>query len=382
MPIREHIEALCALGHRGSATPNEKKAADYIAKQLQSWGIETGLEGFKSHSSFTWVFAILYGGFALGGLLSWSHPFLGVLILSWFSILFWGESTSTLKIVNRLLPQRPSQNVLGRIKVERPEKKLVLVAHYDSAKTGLPFHPRMVKSFRSSYILSVIMILVLIIVGVIRLFDGQGLVLNLFRWVAAVYMLHGILILIYSDLTGVHVQGAADNASGVAVMLGLCEKIRKEPLEKTDLWILATGCEEVNLSGMLAFMENHFKELAKGNTYFFNFDNLGKGNLHYITGEGMLKIYPSSRKMVSLAEEVTSGPGFEEIRPHVYKLATLDALVPSSRGYPTLSMIALADDHSIFNWHWHSDTMENLDFNVPEKAEVFALALIRLLDKD
>ncbi len=382
MSIQEHIEALCSLGHRGSTTPNEKKAADYISKQLQSWGIETGLEGFQSHSAFTPVFAILYGGFALGGLLAWSHPFLGLLILSWFSILFWGESTSTVKVVNRLLPQRPSQNVLGRIKVERPERKLVLVAHCDSSKTGLSFHPKMVKSFRSSYILSVVMILVLLIVGVTRLSGGQGLMLNLFRWVAVAVMLYGILIMIYSDLTGVHVQGAADNASGVGVMLGLSEKIRKEPLENTELWILATGCEEVNLAGMLAFMERHSGELERENTYFFNFDSLGKGNLHYITGEGMLKVYPSSGKMIRLAEEVASGTGFGEISPHVYRLATLDALVPSSRGYPTLSMIALADDYSISNWHWHTDTIENMDFAVPQKAEEFALALIRLLDKD
>jgi hypothetical protein len=131
----------------------------------------------------------------------------------------------------------------------------------------------------------------------------------------------------------------------------------------------------------MSFLQAHEYELGLGNTYIINFDNLGKGSLRYITGEGMLVVYPSSPELVCIAEGLTSEQKFSDVRPHVYRLASLDALVASTRGYKTLSIMGLGADDGIAHWHWPTDILENVDFSLSEKAADFALGMISALDK-
>jgi hypothetical protein len=381
MPIRNYLEGLCRWSHRGSTTENERQAAEYIREQMAALGLEARLEHFVSHTSFSWVYLIIYGGLFVAGWIGWNSPFLGVVLCGLLLAFFYGECTSKWKAVAGLLPKRPSQNVLGVLKNPAARKKVVFVAHYDSSKSGLSFHPSLVGSFRSSFITSVVMMLVLTQALVIRYFGGSGHLLSFVRFIATVYMLLPIVLLIHREIFGQYVQGAADNASGVAAMLGVAEKLVKEAPRTLEAWFLATGCEEVNLMGMTAFMRSHQYELSAGTTYFINFDNLGKGALRYITGEGMLSVYPSSAELVCIAEGLTDEQRFADVRPYVYRRATLDALVASSREYKVLSLMALDETEGIAHWHWPSDTIHNVDFSVSEKAADFAGCIVATLDK-
>jgi hypothetical protein len=188
-------------------------------------------------------------------------------------------------------------------------------------------------------------------------------------------------LLLHREIFGDYVQGAADNASGVATMLGVAEKLAQHKPRKLEAWFLATGCEEVNLMGMISFLEAHEYELGRGKTYFLNFDNLGSGSLRYVTGEGMLKIYPSSPELIRIAADLTTEQKFADVRPHVYRLAALDALVPSSRGYKALSLMGLDSSDRIPHWHWPTDIVENVDVVLPEKAADFALGIVSALDE-
>ena len=71
MAIRDHVEGLCRFEHRGSATENERQAAEYIKDEMTSLGLEARLERFVSHTSFSWVFLIIYGGSFAAGLIGW-----------------------------------------------------------------------------------------------------------------------------------------------------------------------------------------------------------------------------------------------------------------------------------------------------------------------
>ncbi|MBI4831132.1 MAG: M28 family peptidase [Candidatus Lindowbacteria bacterium] len=381
MPIRNYLEGLCRWSHRGSTTDNERQAAEYIREQMAALGLEARIEHFVSHTSFSWVYLIIYGGFFIAGWIGWNSPFLGVVLCGLMLALFYGECTSKWKAVAGALPKRPSQNVLGILRNPTARRKIIFVAHYDSSKSGLSFHPSLVGSFRSSFITSIVMMLVLTEALVIRYFGGAGYILSLARFVSTAYMFLPIVLLAHREIFGQYVQGAADNASGVAAMLDVAEKLVKQPPRTLEAWFLATGCEEVNLMGMSAFMRSHQYELSTGTTYFINFDNLGKGSLRYITGEGMLSVYPSSPELVCIAEGLAAEQRFADARPYVYRRATLDALVASSRGYKTLSLMALDEADGMPHWHWPSDTIYNVDFSVAEKAADFASGIVATLDK-
>ncbi len=380
MPVREYIEGLCQWSHRGSTTDNERRAAEYLREKMSALGLDARLEPFASHTTFSWVFLIIYGGFFVAGCIGWSHPFWGVVLCALMLAVFYGECTSKWKVLANLLPKRPSQNVVGVLKHESARRKIVFVAHYDSSKSGLSFHPAMVGSFRSSFLVSVAMMLVLTQSLVIRYFGGGGSVVGFTRFVSTAFMLVPIVLLLHREMFGHYVQGAADNASGVGAMLGVAEKLVKNPPNTLEVWFVATGCEEVNLVGMLSFLHAHEYELSLGTTYFINFDNLGSGSLRYITGEGMLRIYPSSPELVCIAEALAQRGEFADVRPHAYRLASLDALVASSRGYKVLSLMGLGAADEIPHWHWPTDTLAHVDFSLSEKAADFALGIVSGLD--
>lgn len=69
--------------------------------------------------------------------------------------------------------------------------------------------------------------------------------------------------------------GANDNASGVAVLLGLAEVFGAEAPDRT-LVLASWGSEEVNLDGSLAYVEDPPAELPLADTvYYVNLDMLG-----------------------------------------------------------------------------------------------------------
>jgi hypothetical protein len=238
----------------------------------------------------------------------------------------------------------------------------------------------MAGSFRSFFIVSYALMLVLTAALLIRWFGGTGFLLAVARVVPTVYMLLPIVLLVHREIFGQYVQGAADNASGVAAMLGVAEKLVKQPPKNLEVWFLATGCEEVNLTGMAAFMRAHQYELSQPTTYFINFDNMGKGSLRYITGEGMLRVYQSAPKLVCIAEDLAER-SYPDVRPYVYRRATLDALVASSRDYKTISLMGLDAGDSMPHWHWPTDIIENVDFTLSEKASDFAFDMVSELDR-
>ena len=380
--IRREIETLCALPHRGSTTDEERQAADILAGRFRELGLQADLERFQSHTTWSWVYALLFGGFVLASFISAGSPFLAFLIALLMLFFNWAEHTTLFEGLGQFLPRSPSQNVIGRRRLENPRAHVVVTSHYDTSRTGLPYTPAMVRHFRSSFISSVVTQVGLTLVFLIRTFDGDGFLLDAFQTLATIYLLYGIAIMADRELRGEYVNGANDNASGVSAMLSLAESFSKKPPKGLDLWFLANGCEEVGMTGQRHFLLNHGHELPPDRTYFLNIDNIGAGRLRYCTGEGMIKFFPYSPTLVHLAGRIAEGAPFQDVTPYAYTRAYFDALVPAARGYEALSIIALDEEDQIPNWHWHTDTVENVDMETVKKGADFAEALLRRLDKE
>ena len=94
------------------------------------------------------------------------------------------------------------------------------------------------------------------------------------------------------EVRGVPVQGASDNATGVAIVMELAQRLSQKPLTQTALGVLFTGAEEVEMVGMMDFMKRHRGELSLEKDFFLNFDSIGDGKFCWITKEGMLRGLP------------------------------------------------------------------------------------------
>jgi Zn-dependent M28 family amino/carboxypeptidase len=200
------------------------------------------------------------------------------------------------------------------------------------------------------------------------------------RMLATVWLALAFLLLLHREVYGRNVYGANDNASGTGVMLSVAETLAKQPLENTEVWIVATGCEEAGLVGMLAFLDRHGHELQ--DALIINLDNIGAGELKYITGEGMISAYPADPELLMLAAEVVRETPSLSLTPHEYRTLPTDAYAALVRGYRAMSIMAFDEEGVIPNWHWETDVISNLDENNLEKAERFVEKLLAKIDTE
>lgn len=343
------------IGPRRPTSEAEKKAAYFIEKSLSKEIDGVKVLPFSSLSSFSWPFGFIYLLSALGGIIACMNLSLGI-ILSLLGLITFILEINSFPLITTLLSWRKSQNVVAKIKPLKKKKCLIITAHYDSSRPALLFHPKMVGGFRRSFLMMSGAIFIMPLLLLLSYF--QNPFMQFLPLVPSIYLLGSILLLIHRELMYKDTPGANDNASGVAVLLGVGEKLGKKGLQETEVYLVATGSEESGTIGMIHFLKD-LKEEVKG-AFVINLDNLGTGELKYTTGEGMLKIYPSSKELITFMEEINQEKGYG-IKKGVNTLMTTDAIPAMARGFKAISLRAEDEQGLLPNWHWPTDTWEKVE---------------------
>ncbi|GAB4279336.1 MAG: hypothetical protein Kow0056_12370 [Coriobacteriia bacterium] len=147
-------------------------------------------------------------------------------------------------------------------------------------------------------------------------------------------------------------------------------------LAEKEIWFVATGAEEVGTVGMKAFLDEYGEELR--DAVFINIDNVGAGNVSWVTREGMARLYRSDRRLQSAAKRVARENEWR-IKGTDYKGLSTDATPALARGFRAMSVMAFDINGKLLNWHWPTDTVENVSADVVERAAEFVAAIIREL---
>lgn len=381
MEIPDILKKLTGLPHRGATTKEEQQAAEILRQQLAELNIDATIERFKAITSYSWEVIFISLTMIAGLLVS---PFLSKIGTAIVLLGFWNyvrHFTGRTTIFTPLIPKKQSQNVIAQIpSAAVTNKNVLLMAHYDSARASAVFAPERVKNFRQSFLLNTCAGIVSIIWAYLGEYWGASLWFKLTCLALSVVHLVNISIHLHRETCHQFVPGANDNASGVAAVLAVVEKLRRQPLQNSKLWVAFTGCEEAGIQGARAFFKKHWTELPTESTAIINIDNVGSGNLHYVTGEGMLLFYNFDEALINQCQLLAQSPPFENVRPLEYRRAYFDTLVFVQHGYPCTTLIALDNDQLIPHWHWYTDTVENIDEKTIRQTADFAAELIRRLD--
>ena len=376
----EHIRYLVdVVGYRSPTSEGERWASKYISGVMEKWGVEHQQEPFVSHTTFSYPYLIIFSVSALGGLVACSRGFLGFLLVTLGAVAFYAENTCR-GWVSRYLPRGPSRNVIGRVPAKgAARRRVVISAHYDTSRSGFHFHPRFVGGFRTATLLTVLSVMGLPVFVLLGGVFWSGL-FALLRGLATLWLFLNIVVLLHREVYGKNVVGANDNASGVGVMLSVAEGLAKEPLQNTEVWFAATGCEEAGPVGMLAFLDRHEQELEEA--LIVNLDNVGAGELKYVTGEGMIKVVPADPELLMFSAEVVRENPDLQLAPQEYRGLHTDAYAALVRGYRAISIMAFDEEGVIPNWHWETDVVENLDEKSLNDAEAFVDRLLKKIDHE
>ncbi len=366
------------LPHRGGITDRERRAAEYLVHRFEEHTDYAQIEDFYSIDAYPYLFAMYYAEFLVVGAIGWFLPWValgyGLVVFLLYMAEFTGYSA-----MSRFLPHFETQNVTARIPCADAKRLLVVTANYDSPKAYGWNEGDAAKRLRELHLwLVVAMVIVLITCGAqgFNVFGAQSFRLDLIVRAAAVA---GLVIAAGALYLGARraefTRGANNNASGTAVLLALAERLKAEPMESTEVLLVATGAKEMWLSGMRHLFRG--LNVDKGSTQFLNVTGVGAGALRYVTGEGMLHVYGAGRDLVGAAQDVGPAHG---ARPMVWRNLPTDALIPLARGYQAMTVTATVDNDVPSEWNRESDTVGRLDFDVLDRAADFVEAIARRLD--
>ena len=238
-----HLRELAGrIGPRLTTTDLEAEAADYIQSRFEARGLDVERQEFLAPRTHAWAYVsyhiVTIGAAVLAGWYAWP-----AFLLALLSAVAMTLDLDTRGGLSSLMPKGPSQNVIGRkppnLRRGESARTVVVVAHYDSARPSLGFHPAMVTRFELSFgLMKAIPWLVTILVFVDAL--GPGFIESAQPWwwyltlLAAAYLLFPIVIFVHSELFLSPNDGANDNASGVAAMLGVLERAISEEVVAAD----------------------------------------------------------------------------------------------------------------------------------------------------
>ncbi len=398
----EHIRHLSVtIGPRGSTTDGERRGSDYAAGVMGKWTKDVQVEPFPCYSTYSYPWALIALLMALSGLVLWVSP-LAALILAALNLPLYFAVASGRADVGFLFPKRPSQNVWGRVPARGAAKgRVVLMAHVDTTRAALVYAPKALKNLRASHTLNMVSAVTLFALAFIvfglgggtGVWSGLGLgshwggslayLLLGIRIVASVFAIisiYALFTLAHRQLVMPYVAGANDNASGVGLTLAIGEHYAGNPLSNTEIWCVVTGAEETGYpAGARKFVDAHLPELRESEVLVL--DNIGAGDLRHLTKEGITLPLRMDKGLLELARRLGSRHPDWRVHDSVCNLGYTDATPVIAAGCRAIVLWAEGPDGFLRNYHWPTDTFENVDPETVGRAAAFITQMIEAIDR-
>jgi hypothetical protein len=372
------IEALVAHEGRVPGSDAERRAAKHLEARLRDMGREAAIEPIEVRASWTLTHVIHAVMAVVGSVLSVSAPLPATALLLLVAASAYGDLTGGFQLARRLTPRRASQNVVSREDGGRPGT-LVLVAHYDTGRSGAVFGRRVGERAFEALFWSIV---VLLVCAGLRLADIDATPLTVVQFVATVVLIVAVPLLADVGLSGA-VPGANDNASGVATVLRLAERYGGD-LDHFDVWVVLTGAEEGMELGMRAWLRANRRRLHSDLTAIVCVDQVGAGTVRYARREGYLLPSSHNPALVELCDQIAGEDEADDrrygARAYTARFAT-DAYAARVAGFPAVSVSCLGARDVAPHHHRASDTVENVDPDALERAFGFCSELIELIDE-
>jgi len=380
------LSQVCALaeeiGPRGTGTPGEAAAADYVAELVSALGLEVERQTFRAVASqnafpmginLVALLAVII--YPLGSPLTrWTGAGLALSVAP----MLWQTIRTADSPLRPFLPQVTSRNVVTRVEPQGELcQRVVILAHLDTNRCRIIWQSSTVQYLEPLAYLTLAMLASL---GLLYL---AGALLGGPAWVwwasllPAGYVVGTVISLWHDDRTP-YSCGANDNAASVAVALEIGTRLVAQPLDSTQVWLAFTGAEETDHAGLYTLLREY--DAAMREAAFIGLEGVGSGEIVILTRQGLCAHYRPDPGLLALAERVAARR--PELGVNAAQMTMEDEVgTLRRRGYRALC-IAGRDPATGTLPHWHraDDTVDTISAQVLERAADFVMALLEELD--
>jgi hypothetical protein len=379
--LREWVARLAAI-ERSSASAGEAEAAELIAAELRERGARVEIEHEPSHGTYWWPIGLLTG---LAGIAGVRFGRLVAFVTGLFSAAaVTNDITGGTQWFRRtFLPTGETTNVVAEIGDPDAPHTILLVAHHDAAHSGLVFHPdaprallrRFPKLAEDANTTPGTMWGA--VGGPLLVAIGALLGLRRVRGIGAFVSLGYVAAMADIGLRRV-VPGANDNLTAVAVLLSLARSLEADPVPGARVVLLSTGSEESFMEGMQGYARRHFHEFERGRTTCICIDTVGSPNLAALEGEGMVWMNEYPKDLLGVVHREADALDIPLVPDLRLRNAT-DGLIALRAGYPTVALVSVDDLKIPTNYHWPTDTPDNVDYSTVAQCARLCRRLIERL---
>jgi hypothetical protein len=379
--LEEAVRHLASF-ERPSASDGERRAADWIAQRLGEHGCAARVEEERAHGTYWWPMGVLCGLAAAGALTG--RRAIALAAGAFATVAIADDITGGRQwFRRRALPSRPTWNVVAEAGDPEADRTVVIVAHHDAAHTSLLFSPAP-SAFVGERFPALLErtdttppLMWPVIGGPLLVAAGALLGARGVRIAGTVLALASAAAFAEIGSRPV-VPGANDNLTGVATLIGIARGLAAEPIEGLRVLLVSTGSEESFMEGMQAFARRHFAALPRDRTHVVCVDTVGSPELVMLEGEGMLRMNDYSEAFRELVARCARDAGIHLRRGLRFRNAT-DALIALRAGYPTVMLGSVNRYKLPDNYHWPTDTPDNVELSTTSAAVALCLEVVQKL---
>ncbi len=388
--LRDRLEQICAF-ERPSASAGELRAAEWLAAGLRAAGAEgIRIEAEPEANGTYWVSlgALAATGAAVGAAaLRGGRPAraAAAALGAAASALAADEMPPGRRRFRRLLPRRSAHHVLAELGPPEAERTVVVMAHHDAARSAFFFNPAITEAIaaRAPWVFedndTSPPLMWPVVAGPALV--AAGAALGSRALTAAGTALSAGTVGFMADIGSRSVvPGANDNGTACVAQLALATELAARPTGSVRVLFLSTS-EEALCEGMGLFMDRHSRELPRESTFFLCLDTIGSPHLTVLRGEGMLAMRDYPAASLALLDSTAERLGIE-LFPNLRLRNATDGVFPLHAGYQCATVCSVNRLKNPANYHWPTDTPENVDYSTLADAIRLSEAVIRRLDAD
>jgi hypothetical protein len=381
------VAGLAQFDRRGAGTDSERRAANWLATQIEGGGTRTAeLEPFWCRPNWALAHAWHVALGLAGSLLSVGSPRVGgALVLAALLSLVVDELTGY-SPGRRLTFEHASQNVrASTAAASKHPTTIIVTANYDAGRTGLVYRDairnltatfKRLTANRGPGWLGWLAIALawLLAVAILRLEGSKGTAIGAVQLVPTVALVLALALLIELASSG-YGPAAGDNGSGTAVALALTAALDAAPPRHAQVELLLQGASDGSSLGL----RKHLKRTSRNatNTIVIGVAACTNGHPRFYVSDGAFVPLRYLPRLATLAHEAAEG------EPELQTTAarsrgTTPALAARQARLPAISIGCRTKDDQVPRSHHPQDT--EADALAMDDAVQFGLMLVERID--